>query len=79
MVVLDMVVQERGLPEGLQTARSLALEGVVVQFNGKDGGGWFLMTLYTKIEIKGTTSHLMELLYLWVVGRRTWHFSIASV
>lgn len=38
MVVLDVVVQERGLPEGLQTARGLALEGVVVQFNGEDWG-----------------------------------------
>lgn len=37
VVVLDVVVQQAGLPEGLGTARRRALEGVVVQLDGEDG------------------------------------------
>lgn len=37
VVVLDVVVQQAGLPEGLGAARRRALEGVVVQLDGEDG------------------------------------------
>lgn len=37
VVVLDVVMQQAGLPEGLGAAISGALEGVVVQLDGEDG------------------------------------------
>lgn len=42
VVVLDVVMQQAGLPEGLAAAGSRTLEGVVVQLNGEDGRGLVL-------------------------------------
>lgn len=39
MVVLDVVVQQAGLPEGLAAVGCRTLEGVVVQIDGEDGRG----------------------------------------
>lgn len=38
VVVLDVVVQQTGLPERLGAARRRAFERVVVQLDGQDGG-----------------------------------------
>lgn len=42
MVVLDVVVQQAGLPKGLAAVGCRTLEGVVVQFDGEDGRGLVL-------------------------------------
>lgn len=47
VVVLDVVLQQGTLPEGLGTARGLAFEWVVVQLNGEDGGR---LVLYHSIQ-----------------------------
>ena len=36
VVVLDVVVQQAGLPEGLSAAGDRTLEGIVVQFDGEN-------------------------------------------